>query len=89
MRKPSARLQIMAHLRCKECNLNVCGAGCWQLLHGFYDFGPGKGEVLPLPPPRGKHAAEKDDEDDDEDAADGGRGSERDEDDEADDAESQ
>lgn len=47
MRKPGERYQTMAHLRCKECNVNVCGAGCWQLLHGFYDTGEGKGEVLP------------------------------------------
>ena len=45
MRKPEERYQTMAHLRCKECNINVCGAGCWQLLHGFYDAE--KGEVLP------------------------------------------
>ena len=30
-----------------DSNVNVCGAGCWQLLHGFYDTGEGKGEVLP------------------------------------------
>ena len=71
MRKPSERLQIMAHLRCRECNLNVCGAGCWQLLHGFYDLSPGKGEVLPLPPPRGKQVNMEGEEDADDEAEDG------------------
>ena len=70
MRKPSKRLQIMAHLRCRECNLNVCGAGCWQLLHGFYDLSPGKGEVLPLPPPRGKQVNMEGEEDADDEAED-------------------
>ena len=69
MRKPHQRLQVMAHLRCKQCNLNVCGGACWQLLHGFYD--QMKGEVLPLPAPRGKHAGkdagEEDDADDEDD----------------------
>ena len=26
-------------MRCTECNVNVCGAGCWQLLHGCYKGG--------------------------------------------------
>jgi len=34
---------------------------------GFYDLSPGKGEVLPLPPPRGKQA-DKEDAEGDEDA---------------------
>ena len=35
-RMPNLRFQTPGHLRCKECNVNVCGAGCWQVLHGIY-----------------------------------------------------
>ena len=66
MRKPGMRFQTTAHLRCKQCNLHVCGGGCWQLLHGYYSHAPGEGEVLPASKPRGKTAAQADAEADDE-----------------------
>ena len=68
MRKPDKRFQTFAHLRCKQCNLNVCGAGCWQLLHGFYSHAPGAGEVLPACVP--KIVVERGDEDSDDEADD-------------------
>ena len=71
MKKPGERYQTSATMRCTECNVNVCGAGCWQLLHGFYDLSPGKGEVLPLPPPRGKQVNMEGEEDADDEAEDG------------------
>ena len=52
MRKPGERFQTTAHLRCGHCNVHVCGAGCWQLLHGYYDKSPGMGEVLPARVPK-------------------------------------
>ena len=59
MRKPGERFQTAAHLRCGHCNAHVCGAGCWQLLHGlhqllhgYYDKSPGMGEVLPARVPK-------------------------------------
>ena len=39
MKKPGERYQTSATMRCTECNVNVCGAGCWQLLHGCYKGG--------------------------------------------------
>ena len=38
---------------------------------GFYDLSPGKGEVLPLPPPRGKQVNMEGEEDADDEAEDG------------------
>ncbi len=75
MRKPGMRFQISAHLHCKQCNVNVCGGGCWQLLHGYYSNAPGEGEVLPASAPRGKAAKSKTvDEESGEEADDEGEG---------------
>ena len=39
MRKPGQRYQTGAHLSCACCRINVCGPGCWKLLHGYYKMG--------------------------------------------------
>ena len=70
MRKPNERHQTTAHLRCTHCNLNVCGAGCWQLLHGTYSYAPGEGEVLDAKKPSGKAAPAEKSEDEGEEQVD-------------------
>ena len=39
MRKPGERYQTKASLSCGHCLINVCGPGCWKLLHGYYNTG--------------------------------------------------
>ena len=39
MRKPGERYQTKASLNCAHCRVNVCGTGCWKLLHGYYKIG--------------------------------------------------
>lgn len=39
MRKPGERYQTRASLSCAHCRVNVCGPGCWKLLHGYYKIG--------------------------------------------------
>eukprot|EP00966_Prymnesium_polylepis_P127086 2939046-Prymnesium_polylepis.1 len=39
MRKPRERYQTAAAISCAHCRFNVCGPGCWKLLHGYYKFG--------------------------------------------------
>jgi hypothetical protein len=50
-------------------NVNVCGAGCWQLLHGYYSHAPNEGEVLPARVPKIERRVADEDEDEDEDEA--------------------
>lgn len=38
-RKPGLRFQTPCMMLCKECNLHICGPGCWQKLHGYYAGG--------------------------------------------------
>ena len=39
MRVPGERHQTPALFRCNTCGINVCGPGCWKLLHGYYKEG--------------------------------------------------
>ena len=39
MRVPGERHQTPAFFACSECAINVCGVGCWKLLHGYYKDG--------------------------------------------------
>ena len=39
MRIPGERHQTPAFFACSECAINVCGVGCWKLLHGYYKDG--------------------------------------------------
>ena len=39
MRMPGQRYQTTAQLRCATCGINMCGPGCWKLLHGYYKVG--------------------------------------------------
>ena len=39
MRVPGQRHQTAAFFSCSHCVINVCGVGCWKLLHGYYKDG--------------------------------------------------
>ena len=39
MRLPGERHQTAALFSCSHCVMNVCGVGCWKLLHGYYKDG--------------------------------------------------
>ena len=36
---PGDRHQTAAVWKCMKCDVNVCGVGCWKLLHGYYQEG--------------------------------------------------
>ena len=45
MRLPGERHQTPAVFKCMKCGINVCGVGCWKLLHGYYEVGQEQEEV--------------------------------------------
>jgi len=62
MRVPGERHQTSASFSCSHCFINVCGVGCWKLLHGYYKQGEERDEKpKEFRRKKAEQAAEKDD----------------------------